>query len=336
MTFLRALVALALGVLPWAGAWADTTLVVFSSRQEPLIQPLLKAFEERNPGVTIALVSGGDAAVIERMRNPREKVDVLLTADAGNAVYAHSEGLVRPFKSPEVVSLVPAKWRSTNQDGGHAWVGLSLRARTIVYAPDRVDATTLSTYEALADTAWRGRLCLRTAKKVYNKSLVGSLILRHGLGPTEDVVKGWVANFATRPFAKDSQVLQAIAAGQCDLGLANTYYLGRMQRDNPDVAVRLFWANQGAGGVHVNVSTGALGFAGENPELGEAFLLFLLRHDTQKLYAELNMEFPVVEGVARHPIVTAWGDFAAEDLHLDQIGDVQTEAVLLMQRAGYE
>ena len=176
--------------------------------------------------------------------------DILITVDAGNLWQAEQMGILQPLNSEKIKANIPAQYRSST-DG---WTGLSLRARTIVYSTDRVDPKELSTYEALADENWDGRLCLRTSKKVYNQSLTATLIETHGAEKTEKLVKGWINNLATDVFSDDTALLEAINAGQCDVGIVNTYYFGRLHKQNPDLKVKLFWPNQDDRGVHVNLS----------------------------------------------------------------------------------
>ena len=230
---------------------AAETLVVYSARNEQLIKPVFDAYT-RETGVEVTFTTGDAAVLIERLaaEGRNSPADVLLTVDAGELWNAAERGLLQPVKSAVLEKNVPAHLR----DPGGRWFGLSMRARTLVYSPKRVDPATLSTYEALAAPAWKGRLCLRTSKKVYNQSLVATMIAAQGEAATERIVRGWVANLATDVFANDTQLLEAIAAGQCDVGIVNTYYFGRILKERPDFPVKLFWANQGKGGVHVNIS----------------------------------------------------------------------------------
>ncbi len=221
------------------------------------------------------------------------------------------------------------------RDPENRWFGLSVRARTIVYSPQRADPRMLNTYEGLADPMWRGRLCLRTSKKVYNQSLVAMLIAEHGEAKTEQIVRGWVANLAADVFANDTAVIEAIAAGQCDVGVVNTYYFGRLQRDNPDLPVKVFWANQGSGGVHVNVSGGGIVRNARNSENARQLLEWLSAGEAQAMFASSNLEFPANPAVAPDPAVAAWGEFEASQLSLARAGELQSAAVRLMDRAGY-
>lgn len=210
-------------------------------------------------------------------------------------------------------------------------------ARAIVYATARVDPEQLNTYAGLADDRWRGRLCLRTSKEVYNQSLVATMIASRGESETEALVRGWVANLAAPPFASDTQVIEAIAAGQCDIGLVNSYYLGRLQREQPDLPVALFWPDQAAGerGSHVNVSGAGVTRHSPRPEAARAFIEWLSAGEVQRLFASLNLEYPVNPEIEPDPLVAAWGEFRADEINLSTAGELQAAAVRLVDRAGY-
>ncbi|MDD3449954.1 MAG: extracellular solute-binding protein, partial [Gammaproteobacteria bacterium] len=190
-------------------------------------------------------------------------------------------------------------------------------------------------YEALADPAWKGRLCLRTSKKVYNQSLVAMMIARLGEERAEAVVRGWVANLATAPFSNDTQVMEAIAAGQCDVGIVNTYYFGRLQKKEPGIRLALFWPNQAESGVHVNVSGAGITRHAKHREAAGKLLEWLASAEAQGLFASLNMEYPVNPAVAPDPAVAAWGGFGADPANVAEAGRLQARAVMLMDRAGY-
>ena len=162
--------------------------------------------------------------------------------------------LLVPIDSEALAQSVPAALR----DPENRWFGFSKRARTLAYNTEKVSPDDLSSYEDLADPKWRGKLCLRTSKKVYNQSLVAALIAHHGEQAAEEMVKGWVANLAVAPFSNDTKALQAVAMGQCDVTIVNSYYYGRLMREEPDLKLALFWPNQDSQGVHVNVSGGGL------------------------------------------------------------------------------
>jgi iron(III) transport system substrate-binding protein len=254
-----------------------------------------------------------------------------MTVDAGNLWHAAERGLLQPVDSEALARAVP---ESLRDDQGR-WFGLSVRARTMVYHPGRVDAADLSTYEALADDQWAGRLCLRTSKKVYNQSLVAMLIEHRGEARTEEIVSGWVENLATDPFSSDTRLIEAIEAGQCDVGIVNTYYLGRKLAENPDYPVALFWANQDTTGVHVNISGAGVTRHAPRPEAARQLLEWLASPAAQAEFAQNNLEFPVNPEVEPRGIVQEWGEFRADDTPLQIAGERQAQAVRLMDRAGY-
>jgi iron(III) transport system substrate-binding protein len=327
-----ATLGLAATVLPAASVAAAETLVVYSARNEQLIKPVFDAYT-RETGVEIRFTTGDAAVLIERLaaEGRNSPADVLLTVDAGELWNAAQRGLLRPVRSSVLERNVPAHLR----DPGHSWFGLSQRARTIVYSPQRVDARKLGTYEALAAPEWKGRLCLRTSKKVYNQSLVATMIAAHGERETEQVVRGWVANLATDVFANDTQLLEAIAAGQCDVGIVNTYYYGRIVKERADFPVKLFWANQGAGGTHVNISGAGVTKHSRNAAAATRFLEWLSAGKAQQHFAAVNMEYPANPAAAIDPLVASWGKFKASPVNVSAAGRLQPAAVRLMDRAGY-
>jgi len=329
-TRVLAIACLGSGFLPTV-ATAET-LVVYSARNEQLIKPVFDAYT-RETGVEVEFTTGEAAVLTERLaaEGRNSPADILMTVDAGELWNAAERGLLQPVKSAVLEKNVPAHLR--DPDG--RWFGLSLRARTIFYSPKRVDPTTLSTYEALATPAWKGRLCLRTSKKVYNQSLVAMLISAQGEAVTERIVRGWVANLATDVFANDTQLLEAIAAGQCDVGIANTYYYGRIVKERPDFPVKLFWANQGAGGVHVNISGAGVTKHSRRTVAATRFLEWLSGSAAQAHFAGVNMEFPVNPAATVDPLVKSWGSFEPSLINVAEAGRLQPAAVRLMDRAGY-
>ena len=307
-------------------------VVVYSSRQEHLIKPVFDRFTQET-GIEVQFQTGEEGPLIARLEaeGPATFADLLYTVDAGNLWLAANKGLLAPLDSPVLEAGIPAHL----QDPENRWFGLSVRARTIVYSTERVDPAQLSTYEALADPQWQGRLGLRTSKKVYNMSLVGTLIERLGAEQTEQVVKGWVSNLATDVFSSDTLVIQAIAAGQCDVGLVNTYYLGQELQKDPALPVGLFWANQASSGVHVNVSGAGITTHARNPEGARRLLEWLATDVPQTMFSELNLEFPASPVVQPVALVQSWGEFQQDGLNVEAAGRRQAEAVMLMDRAGY-
>ncbi|MNE22213.1 putative binding protein component of ABC iron transporter precursor [compost metagenome] len=305
---------------------------MYSSRIDELIKPVFDAYTKET-GVKIKFITDKEAPLMQRIKAEGQNAtaDLLLTVDAGNLWQAEQMGILQPIKSEVIDKNIPAQYRASSHD----WTGLSLRARTIAYSTDRVKPEELSTYEALADKNWEGRLCLRTAKKVYNQSLTATLIETHGEKKTEEIIKGWVNNLSTDVFSDDTALLQAINAGQCDVGIVNTYYYGRLHKENPNLAVKLFWPNQADRGVHVNLSGIGLTKYAPHPEAATKLVEWMTGEEAQKIFAGVNQEFPANPKVAPSEEVAAWGTFKADTIPVEIAGKRQAEAIRLMDRAGW-
>jgi iron(III) transport system substrate-binding protein len=307
-------------------------VIVYSSRQEYLIKPLFDRFTEET-GIEVQYQTGEEGPLIARLQAEGEATfaDVLYTVDAGNLWSASDKGLLAPVDSALLNQNIPEHLREPQGQ----WFGLSVRARTIVYAKDRVDPSELSTYAALTDPKWKGRLCLRTSKEVYNISLVATMIERLGEETTQNIVEGWVENLAAPVFSSDTLVIEAIAAGQCDVGLVNSYYLGRKQVDDENYPVALYWANQDSSGTHVNISGAGITRYAKNPEGAQRLLEWLSTEEPQRMFSELNLEIPANPTVPSAEQVAAWGDFIQDNINVEAAGRLQADAVMLMDRADY-
>lgn len=327
----RLFVALSASLLS-APLWAAEEVVVYSARIDELIKPVFDAYTAKT-GVPVKFITDKEAPLLARLQaeGKNTPADLLITVDAGNLWQAEQQGVLKPIKSAAIEANIPAQYRSPTG----AWTGLSLRARTIAFSTERVKPEELSTYEALADASWEGRLCLRSSKKVYNQSLTATLIEAHGAAKTEEIIKGWVGNLATDVFADDTALLQAIDAGQCDVGLVNTYYFGRLQKQNPDLKVKLFWPNQNDRGVHVNLSGAGVTQYAPHPEAAQQLLEWMSGAEAQGLFASLNQEYPANPAIKPSAEVAAWGEFKADSIPLEVAGKRQVEATMLMDRAGW-
>lgn len=307
-------------------------VIVYSARNEHLIKPLFDRYTQQT-GVEIRYITDKEGPLLQRLKaeGKRTPADMLITVDAGNLWHAAESGVLASVDSPVLEANVPANLR----DPQKRWFGLSERARTIVYSTDRVKPAELSTYEDLAGPKWKGRLCLRTSKKVYNQSLVATLIARHGEAKAEEIVRGWVGNLAAEPFSNDTKTMEAVAAGQCDVAIVNTYYFGRLQKKDPSIALALYWPNQDSSGVHINVSGAGITQHAKHPEAARKLLEWLSSAEAQHDFAGLNMEYPVNPAVEPAPLVAAWGTFKADELNVAEAGRLQADAIRLMDRAGY-
>lgn len=313
---------------------------VYSARKEALIKPLLDRFTART-GVAVNLVTGKADALLQRLQSEgrNSPADVLLTVDAGRLHRAKEAGVLQAVTSAELEQAIPAAYR----DPQGYWFGLSLRARPIMYVKGRVEPDQLGTYEDLADPRWKGRICIRSSDNIYNQSLVASLIDAHGEAKVEQWAKGLVANMARPPKGGDRDQIKAAAAGQCDIAIANTYYLAGMLQDTKDDAQRaageamgVFWPNQNGRGAHVNVSGAGVTAAAQNRENAVKLLEFLAGTEAQAWYAEENNEYPVRPGVPVSKLLASWGEFKADDLNLAVLGRNNAAALRLMDRAGWK
>ncbi len=312
---------------------ASDEVVVYSARNEQLIKPLFDAYSKES-GVEVKFVTDKAGPLMQRLKAEGENTpaDLFITVDAGNLWQAAKQGLLQPSKSKILETNIPAHLR----DPENNWYGLSIRARTIVYNTKKLQESDLSTYEDLADPKWKGKLCLRTSKKVYNQSLVAMMIEEHGEAATEKVVKGWVSNLATKPFSSDTKMMEAIAAGQCDVGIGNTYYFGRLQAKEPNTPLKLFWPNQQGSGVHVNISGAGVTKYASNPKGAVALMEWLSSGAAQKQFSDANHEYPANPAIEPSDRVAAWGKFKGNHINVAKAGELQVQAVKLMDRAGYK
>lgn len=319
-------------LLPSAQAFADE-LVVYSSRSEELIKPLLDLYANET-GTRITLFTDKVDLLLERIASEGKntQADLLITVDAGNLWHAARAGLLRHVESKVLRDNIPEQYRDPNMH----WFGLSVRARAIVYSTERVDPRELSTYQSLGLPVWKGRLVLRTSKSTYNQSLVALLLAELGENATEEIIRSWVSNLAVAPLPSDTEVMQTILAGHGDVGIVNNYYFGRLLKKNPDLKLALFWPNQETTGVYVNISgAGVIRYSRHRKEAIK-FLEWLSSEKAQNLFADANFEYPANPKVTAHSFITAWGDFKASEQNLAVTGLLQEAAIRIMDAAGYK
>ena len=324
---------LLIGSVSQIQAATEGEVTVYSSRKEHLIQPLFEQFTKQT-GIEVNYLTGSGSDLIERLKleGSNTPADMFMTVDAGDLWYAGTQDIFQSASTETIKSNIPSYLRDPNG----LWTGLSVRARTIVYSSDRVNPSELSTYGDLASNNWNKKLCLRTSKKIYTKSLVASIIHNQGEEKASEVISGWVNNLAAVPNAKDSHVMDAIIAGQCDVGLVNTYYYGRLIEKTPDAPIKLFWANQETTGVHVNVSGAGITKHASNPSGAMQLLEWLSSAKAQSIYGSLNKEYPANQNIDSDEIVSSWGSFKKDKMNLSIAGELQADAVKLMQRLGYK
>jgi iron(III) transport system substrate-binding protein len=320
-----------------APALADGEVNVYSYRQEVLMRPLFQRFTKRTGiQVNTAFVKQG---MLTRLKaeGRNSPADVVLTVDAARLIRVDKAGVFQPVSSKVLEANIPAKYRHPK---GH-WFGLTMRARPIMYNPAKVKPSELSTYEALADPKWRGRICIRSSNSVYNLSLIASLIAHNGKEATQKWANAFVKNFARKPAGGDRDQIRAVAAGECDIALANTYYLGALSKSKKEsdrqaaAAVRIFWPNQKGRGTHVNISGAGVTKSAKNRANAIKLLEFLSSAEAQRIYADQVNEYPVKPGVGMSTTVAAWGEFKADDISLYKLAEHQQEALRVADRAGW-
>jgi len=327
------LATLALAVLASSCSSGDGEGVVrvYTGRHYDLEEAFVQFSEET--GISLEFLAGSDGELRERIAAEGEdtQADVYLTVDAGNLAIAAEQGLFLPLDDPVLIDAVPENLR----DPENRWFGLTSRARTIVYHPDRVPADEVpTTYEELADPRWEGRLCLRNSSNVYTQSLVASLIAAHGRDQALEIVQGWADNAEILP--NDILILESIEDGLCDVGITNHYYLARLLEEDPDFPVKLQWANQDGRGTHVNVSGGGVTRYADDPELARQLLEWLAT-EGQSAFVDGNHEYPVNPAVQPEPLIaeTFGSSFVRDPLNAAVFGQLNADAVRLMDEAGY-
>ena len=311
----------------------SSELTVYTSRQPQLIEPIVEQFTNET-GIKVNLLSGNAQELMERIDIEGEDspADIFMTVDAGVLWQAAERDILAKIDSEILNENIPAHLR----DSKNEWFGLSKRARTIVFSSDQFKDNDFSTYEDLADPKWKGKLCLRTSKKVYNRSLIASMIDAYGFDKSKEVVSGWISNLATEVFSNDTNALKAVSSGQCGVTIVNTYYLARLLDDPEYNNLSLFWANQSDRGVHVNISGAGVVKTYKNKKNAVLLLEYLSSNKAQYFYASANKEYPVLIGAKIDESIENWGSFSEHTINVSKLGSLQKEAVFLAQEVGYK
>ena len=331
-----AIVAIAVQILSTAAVSADGEVNVYSSRQGFLIEPLLEQFEAET-GIKVNLLSLQDG-LVERIKLEDElsPADVIMTVDIGRLASAVSEGVTQPVVDAEVNANVPETLRDPDGD----WIGLTTRARIVYASKERVADGEVATYEDLANPRWKGRICTRSGRHRYNLALISAFIEHKGVEAAEAWLRGVKANLARRPQGNDRAQVKAIWAGECDISIGNTYYMGKMLSDPEQRA----WAESvtvefpvfEGGGTHVNISGTAMARHSPNPENALKLIRFLASETAQRIYAEINYEYPVKPGVPISATVAEWGSFEPDPIRLADIAERRAEALRIVDRVAFD
>jgi iron(III) transport system substrate-binding protein len=309
---------------------------VYSHRQPELIQPLIDAFTAQS-GITVN-IAFVDKGMVERLvaEGKRSPADLVLTVDIARLSEVVNAGVTQPVDSAVLQANIPAQYR----DPGNQWFGLTSRARIIYAATDRVAEGEVTTYEDLADPKWTGRICTRSGTHDYNLALLGAVIADDGEPAAKAWAEGVQANLARKPAGGDRDQVKAIWAGECDIALGNTYYMGQMLAD-PEQAewansVRILFPTFVEGGTHMNISGMAMTKAAPNQDAALKLMEFLSSDEAQKIYAETNHEFPVKPGVPVSALVASWGSFTPDTLPLIDIAAQRPVALKIMEEINFD
>lgn len=300
---------------------------------------LFKAFTKKT-GIKINVIKGSADQLIQRLQTEGENspADILLTVDAGRLVRAKNLGLLQPITSPLLIKQIPSEMRDL--DG--YWYGLTVRARALVYSKDRVKQNQLSTYEDLAHKKWRGRIVVRSSNNIYNQSLLASIIAANGELDAYKWAKSVRSNMARSPRGSDRDQARAVASGLADVAIMNTYYLGVManssDKKDQDVVkkIAVFFPNQKGRGTHINISGAGITKSSKNKEEALKFLEFLTNENSQKVFSSANHEYPLKINEHNSTILKSWGQFKYDPLSLSVLGEKNTQAVKIFDKAGWE
>ena len=309
---------------------------VYSHRQPELIQPLIDAFTaETGIAVNVAYVDKGMAERLQA-EGDRSPADLVLTVDIARLLQIVQAGVIQPVQSDVLAANIPAEYR----DPADQWFGLTARARIIYASKARVKPGEVTTYEDLSSDKWKGRICTRSGTHDYNVALTSAVLAHHDAAYTEAWLQGVKVNLARKPDGGDRDQVKAIWAGECDIAVGNTYYMGEMLADPEQKAwaesVNVVFPQFEAGGTHMNISGIAMTKSAPNKEAALKFMEWLSSDAAQKIYAETNHEYPVKPGVERSALVAGWGDFTPDALPLAEVAAKRAEALKLIETVDFD
>lgn len=309
---------------------------VYTTRQAFLIEPVMEAFTKAT-GIEVNLAFI-DKGLVERLKSEgtRSPADLVMTVDIANLQQIVDADVLQPVDSAVLKTAVPEELRSP----ADLWYALTTRARVVYAHKDRVADGEVTTYEDLASEKWRGRICTRPGVHDYNLALLAAVIGHHGEAAAKEWAAGLKANLARKPEGNDRGQVKAIWAGECDISLTNTYYMGAMLADPEQKAwadaVRIVFPTFADGGTHLNVSGIAMTKAAPNRDAAVQLMEFLVSPEAQAIYAEVNHEYPVLAGAARSDLVDSWGAFTPDTLNLTDLAKLRPTALRIMEEVGYD
>ena len=312
---------------------------VYTHRHYEADQDLFKRFEDQT-GIKVNVINASADELIQKMNmeGAQSPADVLITVDAGRLTRAKEQDLLQPIQSEILEKTIPSHLK----DPDNNWFGITKRARIIAYSLDRVKPEQLSTYEDLASDKWKNKLLIRSSGNIYNQSLLASIIVNNGEEQARQWTKGIVQNMARAPKGSDRDQVKAVVAGEGDLAIVNSYYIGQMlnSSDPEEVAtakkIGLFFPNQNDRGTHMNVSGAGVAKYAPNKENAIKFIEFLVSEEAQRIFSHSNYEYSVLSSVEPEGLLKEWGEFKEDELILSKLGENNKKAVLIFDEAGWK
>ncbi|MGD1847817.1 MAG: Fe(3+) ABC transporter substrate-binding protein [Salibacteraceae bacterium] len=317
----------------------EEEITLYTHRHYDTDKAIIQKFTEET-GIKVNVVKASADALMQKMESEGDQspADLLITVDAGRLVRAKTKGLLQAAESEALMKMVPEHLRDTDNH----WYGLTKRARVIVYDKEKVDPATLSTYENLVEPQWNGKILIRPSSNIYNQSMLASIIAHHGNEEAKTWAAGVLQNLARKPKGNDRDQVKAIMAGEGELAVINTYYLGKLlnSKDADEVkageAVAIFFPNQDDRGTHVNISGIGVAKYAPNKENAIRFIEYLLSKEVQETFAQTNYEYPVNPGANISELLQSWGTFKEDNLSLTKLGELNKDAVILFDEVAWD
>ena len=304
-----------------------------SARQEYLIKPILEEFT-KDTGIKVNYtISFGKVMVnMIKLEGEDSEVDAYIANDAGDLYNLQQNGILQPIRSEILERNIPSHLR----DPSKQWYGISMRVRSLIYNTNLVNPSTLQDYKSLGEFRWKDKLSLRTSKKVYNKSMVAMMIAHYGYEKTKIILESWVKNLNEKPLNDDIKVINALLKNKAEIGIVNSYYLAKMLRDNPKLPIKMHFLGDENNRVHINISGIGVTRYAKRKKNAIKLIEWLSSKKGQKLFANINMEYPVNKRVKAHKILQDWGKFKQMKINVKKAGELRRDAVKLMKEVAYE
>lgn len=328
-----------MAILFACGTTNEEVVNVYTHRHYEADQQLFDKFTEKT-GIKVNVVSASADELIQKLEleGQGSPADILITVDAGRLHRAQEKGLLQSIVSETLSQNIPAKFREPNGQ----WFGLTYRARILAYHKERVSPEELDSYESLTDEKWKGRVLTRSSENIYNQSLLASIIAHSGEAAAERWAAGLLANMGREPKGSDRDQVKAVAAGEGDVAIVNSYYIGIMLNDsNPEEVkaaeqITVFFPNQNDRGTHINVSGAGVTAHAPNKENAVKLIEYLSGEEAQAFLSNINYEYPVNPRVENSPLLASWGAFKSDEINLSELGKNNRAAVVIFDRVNWK